>query len=258
MAYIMCKAPLGGTGAYPAIQSWSSSTLPKNSQGENTHAFFPAEFMNTFYMAGKKCAGFVIPTYNDAGDTVTALEWDEEKYQAWLASQPKWYVKGISQKIDELSKESNEAIISGVDVVFQEAQEAIETGEAVPEIREHFDLTVADQQNLSNLFQSCVLGATEYPYHCKDGSCKVYSAEQIAKIFVATQLYITHHNTKFNQMKQYVKSFDGQDDKESECMNIRYSDELTGEYLENYNSMMNTANQQIQSIMAKMTTTLGA
>ena len=118
---------------------------------------------------------------------------------------------------------------------------------------EHFDLTSNDQANLSNMFSAMVLGATSYPYHCKDGNCKIYSKEDISKVYVSTMLYITSHNTRFNQLKQLCNSYIGKEESyESEFRGIKYDIELTGEYLENYNAMMTEAQNQINVVLSKL------
>ena len=232
--YIMSKNPTS-VGCYSAIQTWTGDTLPEN------YAWFPEELMDKFYLSGKRCAGFVIPSYNEAGDTVEDLIWNDEGYEVWLAKQPKWYENAIPRKLEELSKTSNRAIENGIDVELSEG------------VTEHFDLTSNDQANLSNMFSAMVLGATPYPYHCKDGDCRIYSKEDISKIYVTTMLYITSHNTRFNQLKQLVNSYEGKEESySSEFNSITYDMELTGEYLTNYNAMMTEAQNQINSVLSKL------
>lgn len=67
-------------GARPPLQDWNSSTPP------NGYAFLPDEFVHVFYPQDKQCAGFVDITVD--GDTVTVCTWNEESYQAYIASLP--------------------------------------------------------------------------------------------------------------------------------------------------------------------------
>lgn len=67
-------------GARPPLQNWNSSTPPIG------YAFLPDEFVHVFYPQDKQCAGFVDITVE--GDTVTACTWNEEAYQAYIASLP--------------------------------------------------------------------------------------------------------------------------------------------------------------------------
>ena len=233
--YIFNKTP-NSEGIHTAIQTWSKDALPDG------YAWFPAELMDEFYLTGKKIAGCVNATYDETGENVISLEWNDEAYNAWLEKQPKWYEYAISRKIADLSKQSKESIENGVDV-------QLSSGET-----EHFDLTSDDQANLSNMFSAMVLGATSYPYHCKDGNCKIYSKEDISKVYVTTMLYITSHNTRFNQLKQLCNSYEGKGDEyQSEFNAISYGMDLTGEYLVNYNTMMNEAQEQINTVLAKLT-----
>ena len=233
--YIFNKTP-NSEGIHTAIQTWSKDALPDG------YAWFPVELMDEFYLTGKKIAGCVNATYDETGENVISLEWNDEAYNAWLAKQPKWYENAIPRKIADLSKQSKKSIENGVDV-------QLSSGET-----EHFDLTSDDQANLSNMFSAMVLGATSYPYHCKDGNCKIYSKEDISKVYVTTMLYITSHNTRFNQLKQLCNSYEGKGDEyQSEFNAISYGMDLTGEYLVNYNAMMNEAQEQINTVLAKLT-----
>ena len=240
--YILCKAPIKPEyNLYSAIQTWRSQNLPQDREGNITHAWFPEEFMSTFYMPGKKVAGFVKPTFSADGTEVTNLEWDEEGYLAYVETLPKWYVGGVPSKIAELSQSCNKIIEAGVDVQFDD------------ETVEHFDMTAYDQANISNMATGAFMGMTAYPYHCKDGNCKVYTAEQIAKIYVTTQLFLTATNTKFNQLKQYVKSFEGaEDSKEFECMTITMETALPEQYQAVYDQMMQEAQTQIMGVISKI------
>ena len=233
--YIFNKTP-NSEGIHTAIQTWSKDVLPDG------YAWFPVELMDEFYLTGKKIAGCVNATCDETGENVISLEWNDEAYNAWLETQPKWYENAIPRKIADLSKQSKESIENGVDV-------QLSSGET-----EHFDLTSDDQANLSNMFSAMVLGATSYPYHCKDGNCKIYSKEDISKVYVTTMLYITSHNTRFNQLKQLCNSYEGKGDEyQSEFNAISYGMDLTGEYLVNYNTMMNEAQEQINTVLAKLT-----
>ena len=243
--YIFNKTP-NNEGIHTAIQTWSKDVLPEG------YAWFPAELMDKFYLAGKKIAGCVNATYDEIGENVIDLVWNDEAYNAWVEKQPKWYELEIPRKINELSIASEKVIESGIDVqLSEESEEGANDG-----VVEHFDLTSNDQANLSNMFNAIVLGAESYPYHSKDGNCKIYSKEDISKVYITTMLYITSHNTRFNQLKQLCNSYEGKGDEyQSEFNAISYGMDLTGEYLVNYNAMMNEAQEQINAVLAKLTST---
>lgn len=75
-------------------------------------------------------------------------------------------------KLLEISKACNAVIVAGVDV-------------PIGDRLDHFNLKLEDQSNINNLFRVVELGGTEYPYQADDGTCTVYSATEIAQIYVA-------------------------------------------------------------------------
>ena len=64
------------SGSFPALQDKPAPGL----------LAFPEEFVAVFYPAAKECAGCVAIEHD--GKTVTACEWNEEAYQAYIASLP--------------------------------------------------------------------------------------------------------------------------------------------------------------------------
>lgn len=77
--YIISKH-IGENGAYPPIQTWDDVTPPENCLE------FPDRFIPSFYPPNKQLAGFVDITVEDGA--VTACTWNEEAYQAYMASLP--------------------------------------------------------------------------------------------------------------------------------------------------------------------------
>lgn len=230
MKYIINKTKFDNGGHYP-IQSWNGATPPDG------YAFVDESWFSVFYPTDKKAAGFVNVTYSDDGLNVVNMVWDDESYEAYAQTLPDTleYVK--EQKIAEMSEACSNAINAGTEVQFDDRTE-------------HFDVTLEDQANLTSITNAVLLGATEYPYHYKDGSCKIYSAKDIMTIYVNLNLFLTHHQTYFNQLKQYIKTLDNEDDVNA----VTYGQELTGEYLNNYNEMMASANTQIQKVLENITT----
>ena len=64
----------------------SGGYMPLQSDPAEGLLAFPDEFIPVFYPGDKECAGFV--TIEDDGETVTSCVWNEEAYQAYLASLP--------------------------------------------------------------------------------------------------------------------------------------------------------------------------
>lgn len=110
---------------------------------------------------------------------------------------------------------------------------------------ERFEFKDQDQSNIKQLWDAIKDGATAYPYQSDTGSCKVYPAVDIAKIYVTMSTTITSNLTYYHQLKDYVNSLQSVDEVEA----VVWGQELIGEYLVHYNAMMLEANVQMQNIM---------
>lgn len=172
-------------------------------------------------------ARFIQPTPPEGWvyDTETGTFYQEEKM---LSS-------AITKKLAEISNACNTAIISGIDVEID--------GEPV-----HFNLSLEDQANISNLFRVVELGGTEFPYQADGGVCDVYTAAEIVTIYTTTQSHITYHLTYHNALKQYVQSLT---DIES-VQAVTYGMELPEPYLSEMNQKLAVAKQQMDAIVAKL------
>lgn len=227
---------------FGALQTWpSNQELPEN------YAWVAKEYFDEFYKNSKRVAGFVTFTLSEDGTEVTSMTWDENGYQHFLDTLDPWSLSAIPQKVNEFSKICQQTIENGADIVFDEADAENTT--------EHFDFTTEDQANINSMFNAVLLGATEYPYHSKGNLCKVYTKEQISKIYITMQATVTGQISYYNAMKNFLETeFAGKRDEESEAQfrGIQYGDPLTGVYLENYNAMMQVANTQVQAIVTSL------
>lgn len=142
----------------------------------------------------------------------------------------------IQEKISELSSSCDKTINNGTSVKLTDGSE------------EQFSYTIEDQTNIKELFDTVRAGATAWPYHQNDGSCKVYSAQDIQTIYLTLAIFKTSVLTYFNQLKQYVKTLTTED----EVNAVYYGQKLTGEYLENYNAMMQEAKTQMETVVGSM------
>ena len=127
-------------------------------------------------------------------------------------------------KIKELSEACKKQIENGVDV----------------EIRgnvEHFAYSIenGDQTNIDNLLSSAAQTKMAQPYHCDGGSCKMYSPEEIISIYIAQLTNKTGNTTYYNQLKLYVLN---ELQKAEDVLAVKYGQELTGAYLENYKEII--------------------
>lgn len=114
---------------------------------------------------------------------------------------------------------------------------------------EHFAYSIesGDQGNIDDIFNLAVTTGLSQPYHSSNGNCKLYTVEQITELYIAVKYLKAKETTYFNQIKQYINDTD---DKET-IKAMTYGQELTGKYLENYNSMMAQSQAIIESLVGK-------
>lgn len=141
------------------------------------------------------------------------------------------------KKLQELSSSCNSMITNGTDVQLYGG------------ITKHFTYSLEDQSNIGNMFNAVAMGATQFPYHAGNESCEVYSAQDIVTIYATLSAFTTSQTTYHNMLKQYVESLETV----PEIQSVTYGQELTGEYLENYNEMLKVANEQMQIVLSKAT-----
>ena len=142
-----------------------------------------------------------------------------------------------TEKLKEVSADCEKAIYAGVDVIFAD------------ESQKHFSLQPNDQTNIDGVFNAIVLGATEYPYHADGEPCKMYSAADIVSLYVASKGYITKQTTYNNALRQQIRREDDSDALKS----IKYGVDLPDDLNEDMNEILVKANEQVQSIVSKLT-----
>lgn len=140
-----------------------------------------------------------------------------------------------SAKISEISSACNAVIVAGIDIEFN--------GENV-----HFNLSIEDQSNIANLFRVVELGGTEFPYQADGGVCRIYSASEIAQIYIAAQTLITTQTTYHNALKAYVMSLDDVDI----IASVQYGMELPEPYSSEVAEKLNVAQTQMNAIVARL------
>ena len=121
--------------------------------------------------------------------------------KGWISTEDAVEILGSDTALDtiraakllEISKACNATIVAGVDV-------------QIGERNDHFNLALEDQSNINNLFRVVELGGTEFPYQADDGTCTVYSAQEIAQIYITAQSHITSQTAYHNALKAYVNS----------------------------------------------------
>lgn len=138
-------------------------------------------------------------------------------------------------KLSELSAACNAVIVAGIDV---------ETSNGT----NHFNLTVEDQSNINNLFRVVELGGTEYPYQSDGGICYVYSAADIAAIYIAAQTLITTQTAYHNALKSYVQTLEDVE----VISEITYGMDLPEPYHTELAGKMLSAQSQMESILQRL------
>lgn len=141
----------------------------------------------------------------------------------------------MSAKLSEISNACNAVIVNGVDIKFGEENV-------------HFNLSIEDQSNINNLFRVVELGGTEFPYQADGGVCRIYTAAEIAAIYIAAQTLITTQTTYHNELKQYVQTLTSAE----EVSAIQYGMTLPEPYLTEMNEKLAVAQQQMQAIVGRM------
>ena len=141
----------------------------------------------------------------------------------------------MSAKLSEISNACNAVIVNGVDIKFGEENV-------------HFNLSIEDQSNINNLFRVVELGGTEFPYQADGGVCRIYTAAEIAAIYIAAQMLITTQTTYHNELKKYVQTLTSAE----EVSAIQYGMTLPEPYLTEMNEKLAVAQQQMQAIVGRM------
>lgn len=138
-------------------------------------------------------------------------------------------------KIAEISAACNAVIVSGVDIQLGEETE-------------HFNLSIEDQSNIANLFRVVELGGTEFPYQADGGKCRIYTAQEIAQIYIAAQTAITSQTTYHNALKAYVQSLTDME----RISAVTYGMNLPKKYRDEMNEKLAVAQAQMEAIVARL------
>lgn len=111
----------------------------------------------------------------------------------------KYLEEAKSAKEAELSSACNATIVSGVDVQTTKGTE-------------HFDLTEADQINLTTALNKINSGDTACPYHAKGGLCRMFTADEIRAIAQAAISHVTYQTTLCNHLLTWARRAETQEE----------------------------------------------
>lgn len=117
-------------------------------------------------------------------------------------------------KINEMSRECNKMIESGVTITLSDG------------VEHHFELTVEDQLNIITLKGMVDQGMTEIPYHATNEVCKFYSSEDIMLLMNASSEWKIYHVSYFNSLKNYINSIT----ELKELLSVDYGMEIPEKY----------------------------
>lgn len=138
-------------------------------------------------------------------------------------------------KLKEISAACNAVIVAGIDLELSEGTV-------------HFNLSIEDQSNIANLFRVVELGGTEFPYQADGGVCRIYTAAEIAQIYIAAQSMITAQTTYHNSLKSYVQNLETAE----EIAAVTYGVELPNPYLAEMSEKLAVAQSQMEAIMQRL------
>ncbi|NBH79467.1 hypothetical protein D3Z52_15095 [Clostridiaceae bacterium] len=184
---------------------------------------------------------YIAQLYNDNVLTSTGVLNAIQK--GWITTEDAVEILGSDTAIDtirtakllEISNVCNAVIVAGIDV-------------QIGERTDHFNLALEDQSNINNLFRVVELGGTEFPYQADDGTCTVYSAQEIAQIYIAAQSHITSQTAYHNALKAYVNSLETSE----EITAIQYGMTLPDPYATELAGKLAVAQTQMQAIIARL------
>lgn len=148
-------------------------------------------------------------------DTVDESSMSLEEYRAY--------------KIKQYGAECQDKIYAGTDV---------ETSYGT----EHFSATGDDQANIKTLSDVAMTAKCSLPYHADGSQCKVYSYQDIIKIYYEIQKLILAETSYCNALNTYVRGLYTKE----EIAAVNYGDEITDTTIK---SNMDTAIAQGESVM---------
>lgn len=195
-----------------------------------------SRYLSYQYNEGKDI-GKILRSYNN----LTFSEKNEIHNELTGKDLPISIEEAKAEKIAELSEKCNDLIEAGMDVEFGD-------------IKEHFSykLSNGDQTNIDNLVVFARTTGMPQPYHCDGGNCRMYSVEDVFKIYMTLVSNKTVQTTYFNQLKQYIMNEFKTDDDVKFVTLIKYGDQLTGKYMSKYVEIIEEATSIMNQTVSKL------
>ena len=169
-----------------------------------------SRYLSYQYNEGKDI-GKILRSYNN----LTFSEKNEIHNELTGKDLPISIEEAKAEKIAELSEKCNDLIEAGMDVEFGD-------------IKEHFSykLSNGDQTNIDNLVVFARTTGMPQPYHCDGGNCRMYSVEDVFKIYMTLVSNKTVQTT--------------------------YGDQLTGKYMSKYVEIIEEATSIMNQTVSKL------
>lgn len=112
---------------------------------------------------------------------------------------------------------------------------------------EHFSATTEDQQNIKALCDIAIATKIDLPYHADKTQCKIYTAEDIIKIYASIQALVLYQTTYCNAVNTYIRSLT----EKTDIASFIYGQTIPNENIVNE---MNEALAQGQKVINTLTT----
>lgn len=157
---------------------------------------FPDAFLQEYYKAGKRAAGFVI--IEDDGKRVTACRWDEEAYQAWAAEHPAPDpLPAVQAARQEENKAALAAWLAAHPLTWTDGKQ--------------YGVEEQDQNEMAlNLmqYQAAVLAGQDAPleWHAQKEACRTFEQEEYLGLSMAISAYVYPYRRYQEQVKEAIYS----------------------------------------------------
>ena len=141
-------------------------------------------------------------------------------------------------KLGEIGKACEQDIFDGKVIRLTDGTEA------------KFSFNMQDQANWFELFCIAFMipEMEQFPQHFNNGSCQLFSRNDIIIIETSLLLNKMEKTTYCNQLNLYVRSLQTRE----ELLNIQYGMELPQEYMDKINELVGTTIAQMQEFMERM------
>lgn len=141
-----------------------------------------------------------------------------------------------NNKIWDFKSKSNQFIEQGETVTLSDGSQ------------DEFNYSQTNQMNLANAFNLAVATKESVPYYDKDNVCKIYSPEDIVRIYSSCQILVTYHVTLAHQLVDQINNMDSIE--KIEALEYAY-DSLDKEHKANFDAVMEQTQKIAQKVFAQ-------